>query len=393
MSEAHATAAERAAREAYGRLVAWMTQRCGDVAAAEDALADAFVAALERWPKTGVPDRPETWLLSVARRRSIDAQRRRETASRGEATLQQLAEESEETVPDRRLELMLMCAHPSIDANVRAPLMLQTVLGLTAKQIGQAFLVAPATMGQRLSRAKVKIREARVPFDLPSVPHDRLAVTCEAIYAAFATGYSEQSPSVRQGLSGEAIWLGRLVHRLGGEHPETGGLLALMLHVESRRTARRDDAGRYVPLDRQDPRRWDLAMMREAERVLFAASRAGTPGRFQLEAAIQSAHAVRAFEGATDWVAIESLYRLLLTFADTLGGRIAHLAALAEVRGAEAAYAELRTLDLDAVRDHQPYWALRAHLERQTGRPHEASVQRAIGLSEDPAVRAFLRKG
>lgn len=384
--------ANQAARDAYGQLVAWLAERTGDVAAAEDALADAFVAALERWTTEGVPRRPTAWLLTVARRRSIDAKRRALTAQRFEPTVALLAESVEETVPDRRLPLMFLCAHPSIDASIRAPLMLQTVLGLTAKQIGQAFLVAPAAMGQRLSRAKAKIRGAKIPFELPtgSVARERVAVVCESIYAGFTTGYSEQTPSVRHGLSGEAIWLGRLMHRRSGEHPETGGLLALMLHVEARRPARRDENGRYIPLEHQDSARWDASMIREAEAVLLRASEAGAPGRFQLEAAIQSAHAGRMHTGRTDWAAIESLYRELLSIADTLGGRVAHLAALAELEEPERAYAALVLLG-EAATQYQPYWALRAHLERRTGRNHAASTGRACGLSEDPAVRAYLR--
>ncbi|MEM6290128.1 MAG: DUF6596 domain-containing protein [Myxococcota bacterium] len=387
-------AAERAAREAYGRLIARLTARTGDLAAAEDALADAFVSALERWPRDGVPARPEAWLLRVAQRRGIDATRRKAVRDRATSTLTQVAEELEEAArPDPRLQLMLVCAHPSIAANVRAPLMLQTVLGLDAKAIGQAFLVSPAAMGQRLSRAKTKIKDAGIPFALEDArAHpERLAVACEAIYAAFATGSAPDAPSVRRGLVDEALWLGRVMHEVSGRAPETAGLLALMLHVEARRPAQRRADGGFVPLDEQDPTRWDHEKLREAEALLWAAGQARTPGRFQLEAAIASAHAHRGLTGHTDWTAVVALYERLLTFADTLGGRVGYLAALAERDDPERAYALLLELPPDRVTSHQPYWALRMHLERATGRPHRDSAERAAALCEDPAVRAYLR--
>lgn len=384
-------AAERSAREAYGRLVALLTRRTGDVAGAEDALGDAFVAALERWPKRGVPDHPEAWLLAVARRRRVDAHRRQAVRDRSQNAIEDVFADLGEAdgVPDRRLQLFYMCAHPSIDAAVRAPLMLQVVLGLSAEQIGRAFLVSAAAMGQRLSRAKRKIRAARIPFEPPDADlRERTGIVLEAVYAAFSTGYD--GTGTRHGLVDEAIWLGRVAHQQSGRHPKAAGLLALMLHVEARRPARCDEEGRFVPLERQDPSRWDPALVGEAERLLWEDADPDAPGLFQLEAAVQSVHAHRRITGHTDWVAIEALYRRLLEQTPTLGARVAHIAAVAEVHGSETAYGELRQIDPSSVRSHQPYWVLRAHLERLTGLDPRASIQHALALTPNPTLRTHL---
>ncbi|RUX88430.1 RNA polymerase subunit sigma-70, partial [Mesorhizobium sp. M2A.F.Ca.ET.040.01.1.1] len=247
-SEIARAAAEAAARSSYGKLVAWLAARTRDVAGAEDALADAFAAALERWPRTGVPAQPEAWLLAVARRRDVDAVRRRLT---GEA-----ARMSGEELPDDRLRLMFACAHPAIEASVRAPLILQTILGFDAATIASAFLVSPATMGQRLVRAKARIRETGIPFRVPEKAElgERLGAVLEAIYATFAEGWSDPTgtDSRRRNLAGEGIWLGRLVASLMPDEPEALGLLALMLFAEARRSARRGPDGDFVPLAEQD---------------------------------------------------------------------------------------------------------------------------------------------
>ena len=398
MSDA-ASAAEAAARASYGRLVAYLAAQWRDIARAEDALGDALVAALETWPRTGVPARPEAWLLTAARRRLIDDARRSTVASAAESDLAMMLEERGDgargAFPDERLALMFVCANPAIEASARTPLMLQAVLGLGAAPIASAFLVAPATMSQRLVRVKTKIRDAGITFALPE-PHElpgRLEAVLEAIYAAYGTGWDDVAGGdpQRRGLAEEAIWLGRVAVDLLPGEPETRGLLALMLHCEARRGARRD-GGRYVPLSAQDPRMWSPEMIDEAERLLGDAARARRPGRFQLEAAIQSAHAHRAVTGRTEWEEIVLLYRALLDVAPTIGARVGHTAAVAEARGAEAALTELETLDGDAVAQYQPYWALRAHLMQRLGRAPEASdaYQRAIGLCEDAAAREFL---
>ena len=393
-------AAELAARASYGRLLAYLAARWRDVARAEDALGDALLAALETWPRTGVPDNPVAWLLTAARRRLVDGARHAGVAAAAEADLKIMLDEradaSPAAFPDERLALLFVCAHPAIDEAARTPLMLQTVLGLDAARIASAFLVAPATMSQRLVRVKAKIREAGIRFEIPA-PGEltaRLDAVLEAIYAAYGSGWEDVAGADprRHGLAEEAIWLGRLVARLRPDEPEAQGLLALMLHCEARRAARRDAAGAYVPLGFQDLRRWSRPMIEEAEEVLAGAARLKAAGRFQLEAAIQSVHAQRVRTGETDWEAVTLLYEGLLRHAPTMGARVAHAAALGEARDAEAGLAALDAIPPDEVATYQPYWALRGHVLKALGRAAEAgeAYDRAIGLSEDPAVRAFL---
>ena len=393
-------AAELAARASYGRLLAYLAARWRDVARAEDALGDALLAALETWPRTGVPDNPVAWLLTAARRRLVDGARHAGVAAAAEADLKVMLDEradaSPAAFPDERLALLFVCAHPAIDEAARTPLMLQTVLGLDAARIASAFLVAPATMSQRLVRVKAKIREACIRFEIPA-PGElaaRLDAVLEAIYAAYGSGWEDVAGADprRHGLAEEAIWLGRLVARLRPDEPEAQGLLALMLHCEARRAARRDAAGAYVPLGFQDLRRWSRPMIEEAEEVLAGAARLKAAGRFQLEAAIQSVHAQRVRTGETDWEAVTLLYEGLLRHAPTMGARVAHAAALGQARDAEAGLAALDAIPPDEVATYQPYWALRGHVLKALGRAAEAgeAYERAIGLSEDPAVRAFL---
>jgi predicted RNA polymerase sigma factor len=390
--------AQLAARDSYGRLVAYLARRWRDVAAAEDALGDAFVAALESWPRAGVPDKPEAWLLAVARRRLVDVARHASVEGRAVHNLGPELDQVEldPVFPDERLKLLFVCAHPAIDERARTPLMLQTVLGLDAARIASAFLVAPATMAQRLVRAKARIRDARIGFEVPEPTElsERLGAVLEAIYAGYGTGWDDVTGADGRGhaLAGEAIWLGRLVTRLLPHEPEAHGLLALMLHCEARRTARRDANGAYVPLDRQDIRLWSRPMIEEAEATLATAARPGQPGRFQLEAAIQSVHAARAVTGRTDWPAIALLYAGLLACAPTIGARVGHAAALAEAESAQAGMDALVAIPAGAVATYQPYWALRAHLLGRLGRRDEAreAYDRAIGLSDNAAVREFL---
>jgi RNA polymerase sigma-70 factor (ECF subfamily) len=410
-----AAIAEAVARSSYGRLVAFIAARTGDVAAAEDALSDAFAAALTTWPAQGVPDNPRAWLLTVARRRLIDTGRRSRTSVEAAAHLRLLAEEcaaesptavpddrlaleSPTAVPDDRLALMFVCAHPAIDPAVRAPLMLQTVLGLDAAIIASAFLTAPATMGQRLVRAKTRIKLAGIPFRLPEradLP-ERLGAVLDAIYAAFAAGWTDPGGTDvrRRDLALEAIWLGRLLVSLLPEEPEALGLLALMLYAESRRAARRGADGDYVPLDEQDVSRWDAGLIRQAEALLLRASRMGVVGRFQLEAAVQSAHGVRRQTGRSDWAAIVRLYDALETLTGSPVVAINRSVAVAEIQGAASGLAELdRLADDPRLADYQPYWAARAGLLARMGSAADAAAayRRAIGLEADPAVRRFLQ--
>jgi RNA polymerase sigma-70 factor (ECF subfamily) len=397
------SAAEAAARHSYGKLVALLAARTHDVAAAEDALAEAFATALTEWPASGVPRKPEAWLLTVARRRMIDAGRRHRVASEGVAHVRLLHEELEAEaasgeLPDERLALMFACAHPAIDAAIRAPLILQTLLGFDAAAIGSAFLVSPATMGQRLVRAKRKIREAGIRLSVPEREdlRDRLDPVLEAIYAAFGEGWSDPAggDARRGNLTEEALWLGRLLVSLLPDEAEALGLLALMLHAEARRPARRDASGAFVPLSSQDPATWDVTLMAEAEALLAHASALpGPTGRFQLEAAVQSAHAARRHLGAPDWPAIVALYDALLDIMGSPVVAVNRAIAVSEVEGAAAGLEALDALDGERrLTDYQPYWAARAELLARVGDPSaaDAAYERAIGLERDPAVRSFL---
>lgn len=396
-------AAEAVARHSYGKLVAFLAARTRDVAAAEDALADAFAAALADWPLQGVPRCPEAWLLTVARRRMIDAARRRRSQDAAGDTLALLAEwgaaDAELEIPDHRLALMFACAHPAIDAAVRAPLMLQTILGFDAAAIGSAFLVPPATMGQRLVRAKARIRQAGIPLRVPALADlgERLDAVLDAIYAAYAEGWSDPAGSdpQRRNLADEAIWLGGLLATLMPEAPEALGLLSLMLFAQARREARRDAAGCYVPLAEQDPARWDARMIAEAEALLRRAGAWQQPGRFQLEAAVQSAHVVRRRTGAADWPAIDRLYAALARLTGSPVVTLNLAVARAQTQGPAAALQLLDSLAGDPrMADYQPYWAARAGLLQRLGHAGEADAAyaRAIGLERDPAVRDFLQR-
>jgi predicted RNA polymerase sigma factor len=392
---------ERVARESYGRLVAYLSVHTHDLASAEDALSEALVAALKTWPGDGVPQNPEAWLLTAARHSLIDVIRHHQVVLEREPTLQFLRESSTEaavstTFQDERLKLLFVCAHPAIDPAMHTPLMLQTVLGLDAARIAQAFLIAPKTMGQRLFRAKTKIRSGGIQFEIPQerdLP-ERLEAVLEAIYAAFGIGWDDMVGADQRGrdLAEEAIWLARVLLQLMPGDAEVQGLLALMLHCEARRPARRGPDGRYVPLSAQDPKQWSLPLIEEAERHLAEAFKRGRSGRFQLEAAIQSVHAERARTGWTDWAAIALFYEKLIRISPALGTRVGYAAALAEANGAEQGLAVLDTIDQDPVSDYQPYWAVRAHLLHLLGKGPEArdAYDRAIGLAEEPAVREFL---
>ena len=394
------------ARRSYGKLVALLAARTRDVAGAEDALSDAFAAALVDWPASGVPRAPEAWLLTVARRKLIDASRRRRSAEDGVPHLQLVSEEleaaaaaSEGELPDERLGLMFACAHPAIDAGIRAPLILQTILGFDAAAIGSAFLVSPATMAQRLVRAKRKIREAGIPLHVPESARlaERLEAVLDALYAAFAEGWSDPTgaDARRRNLAEEAIWLARLVATLLPDEAEALGLLSLMLHAQARRDARRDERGDYVALADQDPAAWDAKRIEEAEELLSRASALPGGGRFQLEAAVQSAHAVRRYCGRPDWAAIEHIYDALLAMTGSPVVAVNRAVAVAETRGPAAGLEALDALSEERrLADYQPYWAARAGLLAQMGEfeAADAAYERAIGLERDPAVRRFLER-
>jgi RNA polymerase sigma-70 factor (ECF subfamily) len=402
VEDAH-RAAERVARESYGRLLAFLAVRTRDVAGAEDALADAFAAALRTWPERGVPDNPAAWLLTAARHRQTDVARRRQTQSIGEEHLQLMAEELEQAartpdeIPDRRLALMFACAHPAIDAGLRAPLILQTILGLTAEAIAAAFLMPPATMGQRLVRAKTRIRQAGIPFRVPDRDElpERLDAVLEAIYAAYSKGWEEIGTDGPSPLAEEAIWLGRLVVSLLPDEPEAKGMLALMLYTEARRAARRDSAGSYVPLDEQDVTLWDESQLESAEALLHEANAAGPTGRYQIEAAIQSAHMTRRISGIETHRAVVALYDHLLALTGSPVAALNRAVALSAIEDPPAALDQIIALASDKrMLQYQPYWAARGHLLAQAGRRTEAheALTVAIGLSTDDAIKRYLER-
>jgi predicted RNA polymerase sigma factor len=400
-SAAH-SAIESVVRQSYGQLIAYLAARSGDVAGAEDALGDVFLAALQRWPIDGIPDKPEAWLLRAARNRIIDVSRHDQVRSRSAEYLQQIAEEAQtmamgqDSFPDERLKLLFVCAHPAIDVAARTPLMLQTVPGIDAARIASAFLISPKAMSQRLVRAKTKIHDAAIPFQVPEPQewNERLAFVLDAIYAAYTTGWESASEvaSTHGALAEDAIALGRVLVQLMPSEPEAHGLLALMLHCQARREARYADDGRYVPLDRQDTGRWSRPLMEEAEEHLRLAAGLNRLGRFQLEAAIQSVHANRARSGETNWQAIALLYEGLVRISPGIGSLVSQAVALAQAGNPSAGLDALDRIPLDRITNYQPYWAARGHLLHLLSRNEEArkAWERALGLSDDPALRQFL---
>ncbi len=398
---AAAREAEAAARSSYGKLVAILASRTRDIAAAEDALADAFAAALAQWPRDGIPANPVGWLMTVARRSIGHAAGRRRTAEAAESVLRMLDDERDEARPDSfgddRLALMFVCAHPAIDGEAQAPLMLQTVLGLDAERIAASFLVSGATMGQRLVRAKRKIRDAGIAFAIPDPGEApaRIGAVLSAIYAAYGTAWEDVTGAdgKLRNLATEAIWLARLLRQLLPDDPEVMGLLSLMLHCQARSTARRSATGAFVPLDAQDMKLWSRSMIAEAESHLRSAARKAAPGRFQTEAAIQSLHAHQRMTGERFTGPLVRLYDTLGRFAPTTGVLVARAVAHAENGNPAAALAQLEQIP-DGAR-YQPFWAARARVSWLSGDEDAAwtSARTAAGLSNDPGVRAFLLAG
>ena len=370
-SAAH-NAIEAVARDSYGRLIAYIASRTGDIADAQDALSEALVAALDTWPRNGIPEKPEAWLMRVAHNRVIDASRREQTRRDAEPLLQQLSKKTEatttenETFPDERLKLLFVCAHPAIDVAARTPLMLQVVLGIDAAKIASAFLVSPVALSQRLVRAKTRIRDARIPFRVPDPPEwsERLSFVLDATYTAYTTGWESLTEigSTHHALAAEAIAIGRTLVALMPAEPEANGLLALMLYCEARQPARYTSAGEFVPLDKQDTAQWSQPMIEDAERCLHTAAASRRMGRYQLEAAIQSIHASRAKTGSTDWQEIALLYEGLVQIAPGIGALVGRAVALAQAGDAAAGFAALEELPADRVVSYQPYWASRGHL-------------------------------
>ena len=409
------SAAEAAARQSYGRLLSWLAWQWRDVAAAEDALASALEKALRHWPAEGVPAAPEAWLLAVARR-ELQQTARRQRLHDSPQVQALLADEPSApdapALPDSRLKLLFVCAHPALDASLRPALMLQVVLGLPAAQIAQAMLTSPAAMAQRLVRAKQKIRDAGLRFEEPGPDEwpERLQAVLEAVYAAYGLGWQawqawesdagdnpEPGALAGQGLRSEALYLADLVCSLlpaNAGRAEAEGLLALILHCEARGPARRAADGRFIPLAEQDTRLWLRPLINQADQLLRQTARWATPGPYQIEAAIQSAHNERLITGRTPWAGIVQLYERLVALAPSLGAQVARAVAWAQAGDAAQAQALLAGLDHPRRSSYQPYWVALAHVLAQAGRCGDAAraMQQAIGLTSDPAVRLHLQQ-
>jgi RNA polymerase sigma-70 factor, ECF subfamily len=395
-----ADTAERAARDSRARLLAILAADLRDLAAAEDALAESFRLALDHWPRSGVPDRPEAWLVTAARRAAGAARARLATAARAAPGLALMSDEAAPLpaeIPDRRLALMFACTHPALDPGVQTPLMLQVVLGLSAERIASAFLMTPAALGQRLARAKARLRAARAAFEVPGADEfaARLPQVMECILAAAALGWEAVpgSDPARADLASEAAWLAQVLADLVPQEPEPRALLALVLHVQARAPAR---VSGYVPLQDHDTALWDAAVLAQANRHLAQAgamaARRAAPGRFQIEAAIQSVHAARAVTGRTDWAALGTLHAALRLLHPTLGGAVAEAAVTLEREGPAAALAVLEALP--GAEGYQPAWALRAEaLTLQGDRAGaRAAMAMALGLCQDAALRDWLAR-
>jgi RNA polymerase sigma-70 factor (ECF subfamily) len=393
--------AEQVARASYGRLVALLAAPTRDIAAAEDALSEAFVQALTTWPVAGLPDNPEAWLLTVARNKQRDryksAAYRLAAPPEAAESLPVLDAVDPAAIPDNRLALMFVCAHPAIDRQARTPLMLQTVLGLEAAAIAAAFLVPTPTLAQRLVRAKRRIRDAGIGFTIPdqAAMPERIDAVLEAIYGAYSVSFPLTSAEqVRDSLAGESLFLAHTLATLRPADGEVLGLAALLSLSIARLEGAADAAGEYVPLGDQDTARWDETLIATGERLLHRARSSGRIGRFQLEAAIQSVHCDRRVTGVTDWPALATLYTALNRIAPSVGASVSLAAVLGEASGPDAGLAVLDQLDAGLVRTFQPAWATRAHLLARAGQSDgaRAAYAKAITLTTDGATRRYLAR-
>jgi RNA polymerase sigma-70 factor (ECF subfamily) len=395
-------AAEAAARESFGRLVSYLAWQWRDIAAAQDAMGDALLKALEVWPVSGIPDSPDAWLLSVAKRQLLQVARHNRVRCDPTVTVllaQETFEEDLAVIPDARLKLMFVCAHPSIDEKIRIPLMLQTVLGLQVAEMAPALMLSPTTLAQRLVRAKQKIRDAGIRFEEPELVElpERLAFVLESIYGAFGLSMDaiDGAESRVTDLQDEAIYLCDIVCQLLPEEPEARGLLALMSFIRARRNAQIDDSGRFVPLAKQDVLLWDRNAIVSADQTLWIAAQQRRPGPFQLEAAIQSAHCHRLFTGTTPWNAIAALYAQINSHFPTHGSQVAGAVAIGEAGDLQEGLRQLEQMDKSQVKSFQPWWVAKAHLLSLSDASHRVAAdlafQIAIGLTSQSRLKTHLQ--
>lgn len=384
-------AAEIAARDSYGRILAYLSARTHDIALAEDALADAFAKALTNWPQQGVPDNPDAWLLTVARNRLSDHQRHT-TKFPTESDIPEIPapDLQDSSLQDQRLALLMVCAHPAIAPDLHTPLMLQTVLGIQARIIAKLFLISPAALTKRLVRAKTKIRDSGIPFEIPDLEHlpERSNAIFEAIYALHAHDWLDPA----DGMGEEALYLTNLLCKFLPNNAEVFGLTALIAFSHARRAARVVD-GVLIPIEQQNMDDWDDNLIAYGNRQLSRAYDLASIGRFQIEAAIEAVHLARRDAETTNWKALNQLFHALLKIAPSAGAMASQAIVTANLHGAETGLKALDSLEQQIGTGFQPLWAVRAELFSRSGQFEMARecYDKAISLTTDLPVIRFLK--